>query len=179
MMKQWRSLVGIFLVVATVTLQISFATAAPARRVPYWVVVDVVRGHTNPAGPVCVQTGVFKQGELIVWRAEVYDGATGREIGNDGKNIAEIAERGLKVTVYLENGQSIPMRYDKHPPEPKAGEPVNYFWTASWQIPANYPTGTLRWWVIVTDKTGAFVRFDPIGTGTNLPSSKLTIEKRG
>ncbi len=152
-------------------------TAAPAR-LAYAVVVDVVRGHTDPTGPTCVQTGLFKQGELVVWRAEVRDAATGRKIGDDGKNIAEIAERGLKVTAYLENGPSFHMKYDKHPPNAKAGELVSYFWTTSWPIPADYPTGTVRWWVIATDKTGAFVRFDPIGVGTNLPSSRLIVEKR-
>ncbi len=157
--------------------------AYPAQTAPvrprYFVVADLVRGHENPTGTVCVQTNVFKQGELLVWRVRVHDAATGREIGDDGRNVAEIQERGLTVTAYLENGVSVPLRYDKHPPRPKEGEPVRWFWAGSWKIPDDYPPGTLLWWVIVRDNAGAFVRFDPIGAGTNLPAARVIIEKRG
>jgi len=36
----------------------------------------------------------------------------------------------------------------------------------------------VKWWVIVTDKSGASVRFDPIGVGTTLPPIGLIIGKR-
>lgn len=174
-----RCLLLTMIVMLTVpVVLIGTAGAAPQGRLVYWVQVDVVRGHEQPTGTVCVQTGVFKHGELIVWRINVFETASGRHIGNEGKNIAEINERGLKATVYLQNGTSLVAKYDKHPPRGKEGEPVRYFWTTSWQIPNDYPTGTLRWWVIVTDKAGAFVRYDPIGAGTSLPSSGLIIEKR-
>lgn len=153
------------------------AAGAPAR-VSYIVMVDLVRGSFEPTGTVCVQTSVFKQGEEVVWRTRVIETGSGREIGDDGKNQAEIAERTLKVTAYLENGMSFPLRYGQHPPRPREGEPVKWFWTTSWKIPGEYPTGTLKWWVVVTDKAGAFVRFDPIGAGTNLAAPRITVEKR-
>lgn len=171
-------ILSLVVMMLAVPVVVTPAGAVPQGRLVYWVQVDVVRGHEQPTGTVCVQTGVFKQGELIVWRINVFETASGRQIGNEGKNIAEVNERGLKVTAYLENGQSIVAKYDKHPPSAKAGDPVRYFWTSSWQVPNDYPTGTLRWWVVVTDKTGAFVRYDPIGAGTSLPSNRLTIEKR-
>lgn len=178
-MRQMRLLLLAVTAIAAAPMPlIGTAGAAPQGRLVYWVQVDVVRGHEQPTGPVCVQTGVFKQGELIVWRVNVLETATGRQIGNEGKSIAELNERGLKVTVYLENGQALVAKYDKHPPNAKATDPVKFFWTTSWLIPTDYPTGTLRWWVIVTDKAGAFVRYDPIGAGTALPSNRLTIEKR-
>ena len=168
-------------IVLALVLATGFATtpagAAPAR-FQYLVVVDLVRGSFQPLGPVCVQTNVFKQGEEVVFRAEVREAATGREIGNDGKNVAEIAERGLTVIAYLENGPSFPLRYGQHPPRPQAGEPVNFFWTTAWKIPDDYPTGTVKWWVIARDKAGAFIRFDPIGVGTNLPNTRIIIEKK-
>ena len=168
-------------IVLALVLATGFATApagaAPAR-VQYLVVVDLVRGSFQPLGPVCVQTNVFKQGEEVVWRAEVREAATGREIGNDGKNVAEIAERGLTAIAFLENGPSFPMKYGQHPGRAQAGEPVNFFWTTAWKIPDDYPTGTVKWWVIVRDKAGAFIRFDPIGVGTNLPNTRIIIEKK-
>ncbi len=153
------------------------AAGAPAR-VAYIVMVDLVRGSFEPAGTVCVQTNVFKQGEEVVWRARVIETGAGTEPGGEGKNQAEIAERGLKATAYLENGMNFPLKYGQHPPRPREGEAVKWFWTVSWKIPPEYPTGTLKWWVVVTDKTGAFVRFDPIGVGTNLPNNRIIIEKR-
>ena len=168
-------------IVLALVLATGFATApagaAPAR-FQYLVVVDLVRGSFQPLGPVCVQTNVFKQGEEVVFRAEVRESATGREIGNDGKNIAEIAERGMTVTAYLENGQSFPMKYGQHPGRPQPGDPVTFFWTTAWKIPDDYPTGTVKWWVIVRDKAGAFIRFDPIGVGTNLPNWRIIVEKK-
>ena len=165
------------LVLVGPAISVGAVAAAPARQ-PYFVTVDLVRGSFEPTGTVCVQTSVFKQGEEVVWRAVLRETATGREIGNSGTSAAEIQERGLKVTAYMENGNSFPLKYGQHPPRPKEGEPVRWFWTVSWKIPTDYPTGTLKWWVIVTDKTGAFVRFDPIGSGTNLPAPKITVEKR-
>lgn len=153
------------------------AAAGPAR-MAYVVHVDLVRGSFEPMGPICVQTNVFRQGEEVVWRTRVTDTATGREPGDDGKSQAEIAERNLKVTAHLENGMNFPLKYGQHPPRPRDGEPVKWFWTVSWKIPPEYPTGTLKWWLVVTDKAGGFVRFDPIGTGTNLPNTRIVIEKR-
>lgn len=176
-MRERTLLVSVVLGLAVVATVAGPTAAAPARQ-PYVIVVDIVRGSFEPTGPVCVQTGLFRQGEEVVWRAEIRDTLTAREIGNDGKTVAEIAERDLKATVYLENGLSFPLKYGQHPPRPREGEPVNWFWTTAWKIPTDYPTGTLRWWVIVTDKTRAFVRFDPIGVGTNLPSARIIIEKR-
>lgn len=178
-MRRIRFLLLSVIVMLTVsTVLTGTVGAAPSGRLVYWAQVDVVRGHFDPTGPLCVQTSVFKQGEHIVWRAEVRDVATGREVGNDGKDVAEIDRRGISVVVHLENGMFLRMVYGQHPPRPREGEPVNYFWTAAWTIPMDYPTGTLRYWVIVRDKAGAFVRYDPIGVGTNLPPVRLIIEKR-
>lgn len=170
-------LVWVMLALAVPAVSAGMVAAAPAR-VAYIVMVDIVRGSFEPTGTVCVQTSVFKQGEEVVWRARVIETGSGREIGGDGKNQAEIAERNLKATAYLENGMNFPLKYGQHPPRPREGDPVKWFWTVSWKISPDYPTGTLKWWVVVTDKAGAFVRFDPIGAGTNLPAPRIIIEKR-
>lgn len=173
-----RTLLAYAILALVVPAMSAAAVAAAPARVAYIVQVDLVRGSDNPTGTVCVQTSVFKQGEELVWRARVIETSTGREIGDEGKSQAEIAERNLKVTAYLENGMNFPLKYGQHPGRPKEGDPVKWFWTTNWKIPLEYPTGTLKWWVVVTDKAGAFVRFDPIGAGLNIPAPRITIEKR-
>ena len=153
------------------------ASAGPQGKLVYSVAVDLVRGSFQPLGPVCVQTSVFKQTEEVVWRVRVLDIASGEDPGEGGKNLVALAERGIKVTATLENGVSFPMRYGSHPGRPGPGVAAAWFWTVAWRIPADYPTGTLRWWVVVQDKAGAFVRFDPIGGGTNLPGAQIVVAK--
>jgi len=165
--------------------------AAPRARAAYWVTVDLVRGSTDAAGPVGAQTNVFKQGEEVVFRARVLDIATGQDPGRQGKGLKVLQELGLQVVAYLEDGQSFPMTYGQHPAQPQGREAVAWFWTASWKIPDTYTpphdaAGLLvplrgryvKWWVIVTDKTGASVRFDPVGAGTLLPPVSIVIDKR-
>ena len=153
------------------------ATAAPAR-VTYAVTADVVRGAQEPVGVVCATTTVFKRGEEVVWRARVLDTATGEDPGSVGRTPAAIEERGLRVVAYLENGQNFPMRYGQHPGRPQPGDYSTWFWATGWKIPADFPTGRIKWWIVVQDRTGATVRFDPIGVGMNVPAPYLTIEAR-
>lgn len=151
------------------------ASAGPQGKLVYWVAADLVRGSVQPTGTVCVQTNVFKHGEEVVWRVKVLDVSTSQDPGGDGNNPTAIEERGIKVTAYLENGMSFPLRYGRHPGR---GDPAAWFWATGWKVPDDFPTGRLKWWLVVTDKTGAFVRFDPIGSGANLPAPMLIIEKR-
>lgn len=160
-------------IVAAVPLLLTGTTSAgPKGQLAYMVMADLVRGVTQPTAAICLQTSVFKAGEQVVFRARVLDASTGQDPGEEGKNKVAVEERGLKVTAYLENGQSFPMRYAQHPGRPKPGEPVVWLWSSAWNIPDDYPTGRLKWWLVVTDKTRTFVRFDPIG------SEPITVERR-
>lgn len=167
-------------------------TAAPRARVAYWLMADLVRGSSGAVGPVGVQTNVFKQGEEVVFRARVLDIATGQDPGQQGKGLKALQELGVKVTAYLEDGQAFPMTYSRHPAQAQGREAVAWFWSASWKIPAAYAapheaaelliapkdSRWVKWWVIVTDRAGASVRFDPVGAGTALPPVPIIIEKR-
>lgn len=166
------------LLAAVALLPARSASAGPQGKLVYWVVADLVRGSIQPTATVCVQTNVFKHGEEVVWRVKVLDVSSGDDPGDNGKNPAALEERGIKVTAYLENGMSFPLRYGKHPGRAAATDPVAWFWATGWKIPDDFPTGRLKWWLVVTDKTGAFVRFDPIGFGANLPATPIIIEKR-
>lgn len=165
-------------------------TAAPRARVAYWLHADVVRGSSGAAGPVGVQTNVFKQGEEVVFRARVLDIATGQDPGQQGKGLKALQDLGLKVTAYLDDGQSFPLAYGR-----TSGA---WFWSASWKIPATYTaphdgaelsigvaalnlpkdSRWVKWWVIVTDKAGASVRFNSLGANTLLPADHIIIQKR-
>jgi len=145
------------------------AAAAPVGTPAYVIMADLVRGIIKPTGSVCVQTNVFKVGEQLVPRVVVLDASTGSDPGEVGKNPTVIEERGIKVTMYLENGMNFPLHYARHPGR---GDPATWMWAMGWTIPEDFPTGRLRWWLVVTDKTGVFVRWDPIG------SDPIIIERR-
>lgn len=141
---------------------------------------DLVRGHTDPQGPTCALTSRYQRGEMVVWRLRITDPDTGAmlpanpvdllamEIPPDADAAAALAE-GIVVTAYLSDGQEFPMHFGPH----SGNNPVDYFWTSSWVIPEDYPTGTLDYYITAewpeNEKSG---RWDPIAVG----SSKLTVE---
>jgi hypothetical protein len=103
---------------------------------------DMVRGNTakGQTGPTCVLNSQFKHNENAVFRVRVRD-ITGKSLD----------EKGIKgVVVELSDGQKLEARYGGHPPRGS----IDYFWTAAWVIPADYPTGTLRYKIVATDLQG-------------------------
>ena len=140
--------------------------ASPA----YYVRADAVRGSKNPTGPTCVLTPVFKTGEQVVWRAEVFDAQTGQKLTDQ-----QVKDLGVKVTVKTQDGKTYDMAYGEHPHE----APKIWLWTAAWVIPPVYPTGMFEYSIIVTDKAGNTVTWQPIGQDRQGGySSLITVEKR-
>ena len=122
---------------------------------------DTVRGvpSTGPTGPLCVLNSQFKHSEEIVWRVRVLDGRTGKPID----------DKGLKsLVVQLPNGQSVAMKYGGHP---NRGPQTDHFWSSSWQVPADYPTGSFTYTVVATDKHGKTQSWQPFNIGL----SQLTV----
>ncbi len=146
------------LLVASLLLS-ACAPATPEPKAPSELIlaVDMVRGAGGaPKGAACVMNSQFQRGELVVFRARVFDPATANElpavasellaraIPPEGEELGAMAQ-GLEVVVHLADGQSFPMRFGDHPGR---GRPAaDYFWTASWVIPEDYPTGTIKSWV--------------------------------
>jgi len=100
---------------------------------------DLVR-HTveNQKGPFCVLTNQFKRKEAVAWRIRVLD-STG----------AVADDKVLKIVVVeLGNGQKLTGLYGPHPP--RGAPPTDYFWSSHWEIPADFPTGSLGYKVIAT-----------------------------
>ena len=104
---------------------------------------DMVRGvpKGGPTGPVCVLTSQFKRGEKVVWRLRVFDPDKSKQLGKAGIK---------SLVVELPDAKQHKMHYRPHPPK----KSTDMFWTAAWKIPANYPTGSISYKVIATDKSG-------------------------
>jgi hypothetical protein len=120
---------------------------------------DMVRGSTQDGstGPSCVLTSQYKRLEHVVWRVRVRNEA-GENVDNNGLK---------SLAIQLSDGQTIDMRYGKHP----RGTPTDEFWATSWGIPADYPTGTIGYKVIATDLEGSTHEWSPF----IVESSQLTI----
>jgi hypothetical protein len=119
---------------------LGFSTSAPAQQAKkLFFEGDIVR-HTvaDQAGPFCVLTNQFKRKEAVAWRIRVLDAAG--DVADD---------KVLKsVAVELGNGQKLPALYGPHPP--RGGPPTDYFWSTHWEIPADFPTGSLGYKVVAT-----------------------------
>ena len=118
---------------------------------------DMVRGPG--AGPACVLSSQFKHGQHIVWRLRIRD-QTGTAL--DNKELKSVA-------VELPDGKTFAMHYGGHP----KGKTDDFFWTTSWQVPANYPTGTFGYKVVATTVDGKTQTWSPF----NVKLSELTIVK--
>ena len=120
----------------------------------------MVRGRpkAGPTGPVCVLTNQFKRKEKVVWRVRVFDPAKGKQVG----------KAGLKsLVVQLPDGKEFKMHYGTHPPK----KPSDSFWAVSWDIPADYPTGSFVYKVVATDSDGKVHTWKPF----NVKPSQFTV----
>lgn len=147
------------------------AQTAPAPNSPpvmagdqtYRIFADVVTAGAGPVGVQgvgCVNQTVFFPGDTIVFRAVIADGPTGTPL-----TAADIAQRGVTANVALSDGTQIPLTLKSHPPVPSG--PHNTYWSGSRHIPADHPTGTLKWTLTVTDKAGHSTAFVPMGQDNN------------
>lgn len=148
------------------------ATVAVAE--PLVIQADTVSGPLNiPEGEgtsVCVQQSRFARNSEIVWRARIIDPVSGDELGDDALE---------SVVVNLGDGQTLEMRYGPHPRD----NPTDSFWTTSFDIPADYPTGSLDYEIVAaaTDERAASFRpFDVAPSLLTVTEEVLeTIEEEG
>jgi len=154
--------------VATVALAVAgFANLSAAQEAQkLFIEGAIVRGNT-PAGitgPVCVLANQFKRKENVVFRIRVRSVA-GEPL--DDKTIKAI-------TVELSDGQKFPASYRARPPASVRtafglSEPLDYFWSAAWLIPQDYPTGSLSYRVVATDTQGNTQSWTPFRDPRSLP----------
>jgi len=124
------------------------ATAQQARKL--FFEGDLVRHPVaDQAGPFCVLANQFKRKEAVAWRIRVLESSG-----------AVADDKVLKsVVVELGNGQKIPALYGPHPP--KGSSPTDYFWSLHWEIPADFPTGSLGYKVTATMMDGTTQTWEP------------------
>src|SRR5271169_2417453 len=127
---------------------------------------DIVRGNTpnGNTGPVCVLANQFKRRENVIFRIRVRNIA-GQPL--DDKNIKSIV-------VELSDGKRYPAEYRARPPVAVRAAlgltgPIDYFWSAAWLIPQDYPTGSLRYRVVATDVQGNTQDWTPFDDLRSLP----------
>jgi hypothetical protein len=140
------------------------STAQEARKL--FIEGDIVRGNTpkGNTGPVCVLANEFKRKENVVFRLRVL-------------NVAGEAldDKGLKsLVVELSDGRKLPAEYRARPPVAVRARlglpgPIDYFWSAAWLIPEDYPTGSLSYRVVATDMQGNTQSWVPMKDLRSLP----------
>lgn len=97
----------------------------------------------------CVQNNRFARNEEIVWRVKVFDPVTGEAMDDTTLE---------SVQVILPD-QTLDMRFGPHPRD----TPADFFWTVSWDIPEDYPTGELPYSVSASSadgRTGTYEQFN-------------------
>ena len=137
---------------ALATALIGFAPAGQAQTAPkYFFESDMVRGQ------LCVLNNQFKRNEPVVFRVRV--------MSPKGQNVDD---KGLKsLTLQLSDGKSLPMHFGSHP----RGQNTDTFWTVSWVVPADYPTGSLSYKVTAVDADGQSQTWSPF----NVKPSQLAV----
>lgn len=142
-------------------------TQAPVTAKALLLQTDTVRGSAGLSAEEkvylsCVQQNRFPQGAAIVWRVKVFDPLSATALD----------DKGLKsVVLTLPDGTTKAFKYGAHP----AGKTDDYFWTSSFTVPADYPTGAFSYKVTATSNEGL------VGTYTqfNVAASALQIIPTG
>jgi hypothetical protein len=98
----------------------------------------------------CVQSGVFKRGMRVVFRVEILDTATRRRITD---------KDGAIVKVRLQHGEELPARWAIRGSAAALPDSA-WMWDVAWDIPPDYPVGSLDYSIVVAmqdGRTGTFV----------------------
>lgn len=93
----------------------------------------------------CFLRNRFKRGENVGFRLSAIDGGTGA-IEPSAEIVVQITHAGKTVEV--------PARYRGVVAPGGRGSPIPYLWTAKWTIPADAPTGVVRFKAIAKDNKG-------------------------
>jgi hypothetical protein len=142
------------------------ASSTPPGEVANELIVygDIVQGAKNipedqQADRSCVLSSRFPRNSEIVWRVRVIDPETRGAMDDTMLD---------KVEVALSDGQVFAMHFGPHPGPPRPAQ--DYYWTVSWVIPVDYPTGTLNYTVTATDPQGRTGQFTPFPIAPSLPT---------
>ena len=96
----------------------------------------------------CTLNNVYKHGDPVGWRIEAVDPQTGQHAEPDTQLVVHLNVAGKT--------QDIPMRW-----RATQQQPERTFWVAKWIVPADAPTGIVRFTVTAKDKYGRTADFKP------------------
>jgi hypothetical protein len=105
----------------------------------------------------CIQSGVFKRGMRIVFRYEILDVSTGKRITD---------KDGATTKVRLQHGEELTARWAIRGSAAALPDSA-WMWDTSWDIPPDYPVGSLDYAITVSTKDGR--------TGTFIPPIQKTL----
>ncbi len=112
----------------------------------------------------CVQQNRFPQGSRIVWRFRVLNPITNKAL--DDKAIKSF-------DLILPDGKTAAFKYAGHGGTKE--NPNEYFWTAGFTIPKDYPTGQFNYQVKAVSQEGAIGTFDQF----KVPVAQLMVVAAG
>lgn len=127
---------------------------APAAAAVLFVDADTVLGPTNltdeekPA-KTCVQVSRYAHNEEVVWRVKVMDPVTGEPMDDSM----------LESVQVVMGDQTLDLHYGGHPHD----NPLDFFWTVGWEIPEEYPSGTVAYTIKATAGDGRIGTWDQFG----------------
>ncbi len=161
-------LLGLTLTLGTLLLAACGGSAAPAAPAApqaasnLFIATDMVEGSKNvPQDQAslrsCVLSSRFPRNAEIVWRARVFDPVKGDLM--DGNALSA-------VQVKLANGKVLDMHYAAHPASP----PGEMYWTASWVVPKDQPTGSFKYSIVATASDGRSGQWQPFSVAASLPT---------
>ena len=99
----------------------------------------------------CVQSGVFKRGMRLVFRYEILDTSTGKRITD---------KDGATTKVRLQHGEELTARWAIRGSAAALPDSA-WMWDVAWDIPPDYPVGSLDYTITVSTKDGRTGTFVP------------------
>ena len=161
-MRRLVLMLGAALAMSAVAAPVLRADTSTPPKLDVFLYVDTVNG-TRPVGakprPIgCTQSNVFTRGEQAVFRTWGSEVATGDILSTENVRYAYVKIPGQP---------NLKLNWGAHG---AIGAKV-WFWTAAWNIPADYPLGTITARIVFKTESSKFGLYDYELTINPLPSA--------
>lgn len=110
----------------------------------------------------CVRSSVFSRGMHITWRLTAFD--------NTGTELQTATMESLVLK--LPDGKTANFRYGRH----GSTDDSPWFWTATWDVPMDFPLGTVDWSVEAKTKSGLTGAFKELEVFTLPGAERVTAD---
>ena len=99
----------------------------------------------------CIQSGVFKRGQKMVVRFEILDTKSGKRVTD---------KDGAAIKLVLPTGEEVPGRWAIRGAGAALPDSA-WMWDTSWDIPPDFPLGSLDYRITIATKDGRKFTFTP------------------